>query len=177
MVKIIQNKPQVIVQQGANIMPVSVTSPPIVTALGDFIDKYMPGTEQGYAEIFTSATATATSIGAAVDVTGLSVTVTGTGRPVDVEFFCPRVSHSNATAEVNVALAATTLGTTSYIDLGYSSPGSTTLGNSLYIKRRVVLVDGQDYTFTARVFAYNVAGTSTLFAASYSPITLSVTAR
>jgi|GEM_PF-5842404 len=150
-------------------------------AIGDALDDYTPGADMGSAERLTSATTTATSYAlATTDISGLSVTVIGTGRPVDVEFYCPSVTHSVANTNVSVFIAVNGSGTDAKAQWGgVSAPGTGAGGGpALTIKRRITLTDGVSYTFTVRAFAFGVAGTTTLYAVSaYQAMQLNVTAR
>jgi hypothetical protein len=144
------------------------------TDIEDSLDTWLPGTELANVERVTAATATATSIGAAVDIPGLvTPVVTGRGRVVEVKFDCASVRHSVANTIVTVALYVNGVA----IQAGGAAAPLTTNGVALHFERRVLLTDGASYSFHARAYAFGVAGTSSLDANSTQPISLGVIAR
>lgn len=151
-------------------------------AIGDALDTYTTGASLGSAERLTSVTATAVSLAAAVDVTGLTVgPIVGTGRPAELELILPSLVHSVAGTQVSVVLIANGNFNLPQSQYGILDTGSVTTagqGGGGIVKRQVTLASGVSYTWTVRLFAYNVAGTITASAASpYQAIQLNVTAR
>lgn len=133
------------------------------------------GSELGYAERTSSFTTTNTSLWstAAASVVGsLSVTVTGTGRPVDVEFYCPAMGH---TAGAIVTSYLIVNGATNDARSQYKN-WAINFGEGGEMKRRLVLANGTSYTFTVGISA-NAAGTSTVTGSTSAPTHLAVTQR
>lgn len=158
----------------------AVTVPDPTTVVNAILATRAPGAELGYAEVTSSLTSTAVDVTGAADLAGLSVTVVGKGRPVDIEFFCPSVTHSVASTTVNadVVVNGDIISARNQIGTAKSTATAAGTGPSLYVKRRAVLADTVSYTFTVRVFTAGVAGTSTMYAANpYSPMFLSVVSR
>lgn len=139
-----------------------------------YIDERLAGTELGFAERLSPFTTTTTAPG--TPVTGLSTLVTGQGRPVDVQFYAPNVYHSVANTDVICYLRANGIDLDALGQTGSASSPSTTAGPSLLITRRLVLLDGDDYTFDVCVFG-GAAGTCNLVAAGFAAIQLSVVSR
>lgn len=140
--------------------------------VNDALVAHTPGTEIARAEVFESRTSTAINLGAATDLAGLSITVTGTGRPVEVEYYCTSVVHSVANTNVSLLIACNGVALSPQSQVAAVSSPTTVAGTGQFIsvRRPVDLALGVEYVFTVRCFAYNVAGTSTLYAASpYQP--------
>lgn len=133
------------------------------------------GIELGYAERVTNYTTTGVTP-FATPIDALQVEVEGTGRPVDVEFFASDIHHSVANTFIYALLVVDGV----YLDdngqLAATQSTSTTLGSSLYFKKRIVLDEGVSYQFNVVCYG-GAAGTSTIVAAAFAPTFLSVTAR
>lgn len=155
-----------------------VTENVLEDTVNDLVNTYVPGTEMGYAERLTNFTTTATSVATAVDITGLTVTVVGHGRPADIEFYAPSVSHSVSGTQVSLIFYVNGSYTSGQGQVTQVFSNSTTSGVLGYLKRRSVLSDGVTYNISVRPYAYQVAGTTTIGSlGGYQPIFLSVTAR
>lgn len=143
--------------------------------IDDLAESVTGGTELGYAERVTNYTTTeATPFAAAIDA--LQVEVTGTGRPVDVEFFASDAHHSVADTFVYALLVVDGVYLDANGQLAATQSTSTTLGSSLYFKKRIVLDESVDYQFNVVLYG-GAAGTSTLVAAAFAPTFLSVVSR
>jgi hypothetical protein len=136
------------------------------------------GANLGSSKRTTTATTSNTSTASTTPITGISITVVGKGKPVDVRFFASQGYHSVANTLVipylivnGVALPATTG------QSGVTQSTLTTSGPSVFfVASNIVLTDGVSYTFEVGL-AGGAAGTTALFAATNSPMTLDVTAR
>lgn len=140
------------------------------------MEAQVPGSSLGYAEKVNGFTTTNTEATTVSNITGLSVTVMGTGRPAEVSFYAPNVFHSVANTTVGFLLNVNGSLTSAIGQTGSVSAPGTTAGHSFYMSRQVVLTSGVSYTFQVSVYG-GAAGTSSLTAAGFTPITLSVTAR
>ncbi len=121
---------------------------------------HIPGSEMGYAETTGNITTTNVFPTPAI-ISALTIVVSGEGRPVDIELFIPRLTHSVAGSEIYGIIASQIVGSgvTVYEQIiGASSP-FTTRSDPFYIKRRKVLTDGVDYTMGFYVCSVSVAGT------------------
>lgn len=136
------------------------------------------GQELDYVERTSNDTTTNTSGTdgnlAANKISGLTCEVVGAGRLVEVEFQCAGVYHSVANSPVmayllvNDSAAGGTLALT-------TSP-STTSGELLSLKRRMLLTDGTTYVFSIGK-KLSAAGTGTYQAGTTFPMFLSVVSR
>ena len=133
------------------------------------------GEELAYAEksiAFTSTNTTVYTVDASALIPGLSVTVTGVGRAVDVEFYS-LFRHSVANAIVAAVLVQN--GAAQGLLTPYTST-STTVNNTLILRRRLVIANGVTTTFQIASYA-TVAGTTTWDGTSANPMWLSVVGR
>lgn len=99
-------------------------------------------------------------------IPGLSTTVVGTGRPVHVEVFLPRVGHSVADAALMVAIQAVKTGeSAAWVMLTEcrTPANANNSGEGVYFKRRLILEDESEWTFSAAMCGTE-AGTSSLYA-------------
>lgn len=149
----------------------------IDTAVEDAVEAHTPGIELGYAERTTNYSNTQTAVGASALITGLTFDIVGQGRPIDYEFNAPSNFHSVANTPLTfyVAVNGDAVGTRSHSGT-VSSPGTTSPGRNICLRRRVVLDDGVTYTFTVGVFG-GAAGTNNVRAATFAPVTFTATSR
>lgn len=149
-------------------------------AVEQAVEQHTPGIDLGSKSYDTTFTTTNTDLfSTAGDIAAIAISVVGQGRPIDVEFFAPKVQHSVAGESVNVSITVdgspfsvygstlATVQTPAGLD---DSPG-------LYARRRTLaLLDGVTYVFGARIYG-SAAGTCSLYGASFGPIELNVTSR
>ncbi len=140
-------------------------------------DNGVSGVEIGYAERTTSDTTTNTVLASATSnkISGLSVTVTGTGRPVEIEFFCPLCYHSSTAAKF-VGAAILINGSETGAQLGTVDSATTGAGRTLIVRRRIVLTSGSSYTFEVGKWIES-AGTGNYLVGADFPMHLSVVSR
>ena len=142
------------------------------------VETHTPGIELGSSSRTSTFTTTNTTAGngSLGILTSLSVTVVGTGRPAMVSFYAPAVYHSVANTFVAVSINTGNPLAASNAQLGSIASTLTNNGPSLRVTLRTgTLTLGQSYTFQANVWG-TAAGTSTLVAAAYCPIQLTVNA-
>lgn len=117
----------------------------IDTAVAEAVETHTPGIHAGMADITSTWPTSSTQL-----IPGLSITVVGTGRPVDVEFFCPRV-WNGTTANTYISARIFRNGVQA-TDGGVFSP-VTTAGPSLYVKHaEPTIAVGVSVTFTVQAF-------------------------
>lgn len=150
----------------------------VATLVQQEIENHTPGIDLGSTTRTSNAmSTTVVSTNAAGDIANLSLNITGQGRPVDVRFHAPGVYHSTANALVSVILICNNNVNDTNNQIGTENSPLTNNGPSMSITRRTgVLAAGASYTFKVRLWGA-VAGTSTLVAASFCPIELTVTSR
>lgn len=160
-------------------LPASLTATIEAVVLAAF-ESQTSGTELGYIERSTVYTTTNITAGnAAGDITALTFSFTGNGRPVDLEFIAPNTSHSVAGASIAAVIVVdgNLTGTKNTTGLVVSPATLASAGGPiLFARRRVTTVADQVYSVKVNIRG-SVAGTVTLGAATYSPITLSVVSR
>lgn len=153
----------------------SATSVAVDAKIEEAAEIQMAGIERGYAERITTYTTTSAAY-PGVALPGLSVTVVGQGRPVDIEVSIANAYHSvvNTAVTAIIVINGTPLSPLSSLGSVYSP--ETDAGPALVVRRRSILVAGTSYTFTVNIYG-GAVGTSTLVAASYAPMYLSVVSR
>lgn len=133
--------------------------------------------EMAYAEITATQTKTNTAAyNAAGDITGLSVTVTGEGKAVEIEVQLT-LQHTVANAVMGAWIKAN--GSTAVNPGGMiagTQVGAAGTTRVLYFKRRFVLTNGVQYTFTTGVYSTS-AGTSSVVATALIPAHIAVIRR
>jgi hypothetical protein len=122
------------------------------------------GQELGYAERTTTDSTTNladdnSTLNANL-IAGLSVSVVGSGRPVEVEFYAPLVTHSVLNGVIYGTIMANGVRIAQVPTLAIKAG---TGQGPLIVKRRMVLTDGVSYTFTAAK-TMDTAGTGTYYA-------------
>lgn len=136
-------------------------------------DPWIPGKELAYAELTSDFTTTNTSLTNVTDGPGAggvipgafnSGAIIGAGRPVDVEFYAPQVRHATTAGQwVGAYLIVNGVAQGADGQLATVSSPTTTVGRALVMKRRLVLEDGESYTFKVGILGGS-AGTSTVTA-------------
>lgn len=137
-------------------------------------DLAAPRGELGYAERQTTDTSSNTVFAniPANLIPGLSVTVVGAGRAVEVEVIG---SVYHAVANTYVGFGIVRDGAT--VGYGGLSSPSTTVGRTVIVKKRMVLVAGQQYVFTVGKYV-GAAGVGSFYGDNIgSPLSLSVVER
>ena len=148
-------------------------------AVAEAVEAHTPGMELGYASRTSTFTTTNITPGnIAGQIPGLSITLVGQGRPIDLRFTAGGVWHSVANAAVSVFISQSVpAGVLTNNILGATRSTLTNSGPSLEISRRTApLTVGVTYTFIV-VVSGAVAGTSSMFGATYSPIEFVATSR
>lgn len=151
----------------------AVGTAPILESVNDLvgaaIEAYAPGVELGYAERTATFSTAATGL-----ITTLSIPIIGNGRPVDVEFYCPRVWNAT-TANTYISGRIFRDGVQA-TDGGVFSP-VTSAGPSLYVKHAEPIVPvGVAHTFTVQAFLGS-AGTHNFYASAASKCYLKAVTR
>ena len=137
---------------------------------------HTPGIELAYAERTTNFATTSTVHGAGALVPSLVVSVVGQGREVDIRFNAQTVLHSVADTGVLCGYEVNNSATSNLCQSTVVSSPSNTVGRGMDVSRRVILTDG--VTYTIKAYCYGLAaGTSTIVAAAFAPMSLSVTSR
>lgn len=157
----------------------SITNEAVTDAVAAAVEIQKAGIDLG-SKTYEAALYSANTdyLSTAGDIPGMAIVITGTGRPVDLDFFAPRVYHSVANTTVTVTITEGGSPTSSIgSQWGQSRSSSTTDGPSLAVRRRTKpLVAGTSYTFNVRVWAA-AAGTSALIGSAFTPITFTATNR
>lgn len=136
----------------------------------------VPGIELGFAEAFTAFTTTSAAYPGTI-ISSLTVgPIIGQGRPVDVDFYAPGAFHTTANAGVSGYILINDVALTAGGQVASAYSPSTTNGPPLIVRRRTILTTGTSYTFKVGIFG-GVAGTSTVNAANFAAMQLSVTSR
>lgn len=149
----------------------------VSTLVQQEVENHTPGILLGSSTRTTLVTSTATTAALATAIANLSVTITGKGRPVDVRLFAPIVWNS---VGANVACSAMIVrdGNPNSTDNQFGSAYSpaTNTGPSLLVARTTnPLVDGTQYTFTARL--WTPSGQANILPGVNFPLELTVTSR
>lgn len=157
----------------------SSTATAIDTKIAEYVNDaaeiQMAGIERGYAErTSTFTTTSATYPGVAIP--GLAITVEGQDRPVDIEINIASAYHSVANTAVTALMMVNGAPLSNFANLGVALSPSTSTGPALIVRRRVILTAGTSYTFSANIYA-GAAGTTTLVAATYAAMYISVVSR
>lgn len=138
----------------------------------------LAGQELAYAERTTNFTTTNTTLGSnatASKIGGLVCTVVGTGQPVDIEWYGMLVNGTDTaslTVDLYLLVNGVYTGTAQLCQVVVTNAGL-----SKFMKRRLVLTAGTNYTFEIGYQTNNGAKIAGLLASTDFPTTLSVTSR